>query len=82
MLISSHHWEDVVLAADVCIAAAVRTPMGSFQGSLASFSATDLGGLAIKGNTAASACKQQQQHSSIYLLSMHICTQISANHQP
>lgn len=33
---------------DVCIAAAVRTPMGSFQGSLASFSATDLGALAIK----------------------------------
>jgi hypothetical protein len=36
-------------SSDVCIAAAVRTPMGSFQGSLASFSATDLGAIAIKG---------------------------------
>eukprot|EP00882_Tetradesmus_deserticola_P020996 GHRQ01022690.1.p1 GENE.GHRQ01022690.1~~GHRQ01022690.1.p1 ORF type:complete len:240 (+),score=91.19 GHRQ01022690.1:249-968(+) len=34
---------------DVCIAAAVRTPMGVFQGSLSSFSATELGSFAIKG---------------------------------
>lgn len=33
---------------DVCIAAAVRTPMGAFQGALASFSATDLGAFAIR----------------------------------
>ncbi len=33
---------------DVVIVAAVRTPIGSFGGSLASFSATQLGGLAIK----------------------------------
>lgn len=34
---------------DVVIAAAVRTPMGAFQGSLSSFSATELGSIAIKG---------------------------------
>jgi acetyl-CoA C-acetyltransferase len=33
---------------DVVIIAAVRTPIGSFGGSLASFSATQLGGFAIK----------------------------------
>jgi acetyl-CoA C-acetyltransferase len=33
---------------DVVIVAAVRTPVGSFGGSLAAFSATQLGGLAIK----------------------------------
>ncbi len=33
---------------DVVIVAAVRTPIGSFGGSLASFSATQLGGFAIK----------------------------------
>lgn len=34
---------------EVYILTAVRTPMGSFGGSLASFSATDLGTIAIKG---------------------------------
>lgn len=34
---------------DVVIVAAVRTPIGSFGGSLSSFSATQLGGFAIKG---------------------------------
>jgi acetyl-CoA C-acetyltransferase len=34
---------------NVVIVAAVRTPIGSFGGSLAGFSATQLGGLAIKG---------------------------------
>jgi hypothetical protein len=49
VLVSASYTHEVLLAADVCIAAAVRTPMGSFQGSLSSFSATDLGALAIKG---------------------------------
>ena len=34
---------------EVVIVAAVRTPMGSFGGSLRSLSATQLGALAIKG---------------------------------
>jgi acetyl-CoA C-acetyltransferase len=34
---------------NVYIVSAVRTPIGSFGGSLASFSATDLGAIAIKG---------------------------------
>ncbi|GAB2478144.1 acetyl-CoA acetyltransferase [Hymenobacter qilianensis] len=34
---------------EVVIVAAVRTPIGSFGGSLASLSATDLGGIALKG---------------------------------
>lgn len=33
---------------DVVIASAVRTPMGSFRGSLASVSATELGAVAVK----------------------------------
>jgi acetyl-CoA C-acetyltransferase len=44
--------------ADVCIAAAVRTPIGAFQGSLSSFSATELGSLAIKGGAAAEGSMQ------------------------
>lgn len=34
---------------DVVIVSAVRTPIGSFQGSLSSLSATELGGIAVKG---------------------------------
>ena len=34
---------------DVVISSAVRTPMGGFQGDLDSFSASELGGMAIKG---------------------------------
>ena len=34
---------------DVVISSAVRTPMGSFQGKLDSFSASELGGQAIEG---------------------------------
>ena len=34
---------------EVGIVSAVRTPMGSFGGSLASISATKLGGIAIDG---------------------------------
>ena len=34
---------------EVVIVSAVRTPMGSFGGSLSSVSATTLGGVAIKG---------------------------------
>tara|TARA_B100000242_G_scaffold65835_1_gene40702 strand:- start:1149 stop:2324 length:1176 start_codon:yes stop_codon:yes gene_type:complete len=34
---------------DVVISSAVRTPMGSFQGDLDSFSASELGGMAIEG---------------------------------
>lgn len=37
------------MAKEVFIVAAVRTPIGSFGGSLKSFSATQLGGIAIKG---------------------------------
>lgn len=37
------------MAKEVFIVAAVRTPIGSFGGSLKSFSATQLGGFAIKG---------------------------------
>lgn len=36
----------------VYIAAVARTPIGSFNGSLAPFSATELGSLAIKGKKA------------------------------
>lgn len=39
----------LAMHADVCILSAARTPMGAFLGSLSSFSATDLGGIAIKG---------------------------------
>ncbi|KAI9349237.1 hypothetical protein BDR26DRAFT_678450 [Obelidium mucronatum] len=34
---------------DVFIVSAVRTPIGGFGGSLAQFSATQLGSIAIKG---------------------------------
>lgn len=34
---------------EVVIASAVRTPMGSFRGSLAPLSASELGAVAIKG---------------------------------
>ena len=33
----------------VCIVSAVRTPIGSFGGSLAGFTAVELGTLAVKG---------------------------------
>lgn len=33
---------------EVVIVSAVRTPIGSFRGSLASLSATELGGVAVK----------------------------------
>jgi hypothetical protein len=39
----------LAMHADVCILSAARTPMGAFLGSLSRFSATDLGGIAIKG---------------------------------
>jgi acetyl-CoA C-acetyltransferase len=41
--------KDVNMAKEVYIVAAARTPMGSFMGSLASISATQLGSTAIKG---------------------------------
>ena len=34
---------------DVVISSAVRTPIGGFQGDLDSFSASELGGMAIEG---------------------------------
>lgn len=34
---------------EVVIASAVRTPIGSFRGSLASLSASELGAVAVKG---------------------------------
>lgn len=34
---------------DVVIVSAVRTPIGSFRGSLSSLSATELGAVAVKG---------------------------------
>ena len=37
------------MSKEVFIVAAVRTPIGSFGGSLSSLSATQLGGIAIKG---------------------------------
>lgn len=39
----------IVTSNEVVIVDAVRTPIGSFQSSLSSLSATQLGGLAIKG---------------------------------
>ena len=37
------------MGAGVCIVGAVRTPIGGFQGSLTSLTATELGAIAIKG---------------------------------
>ncbi|NBU47714.1 MAG: acetyl-CoA C-acetyltransferase, partial [Flavobacteriales bacterium] len=37
------------MSKEVFIVSAVRTPMGSFMGSLSSISATELGSVAIKG---------------------------------
>lgn len=51
----------------VYIAAVARTPIGSFNGSLAPFSATELGSLAIKGMRATCACFGLDQ-SGIFLL--------------
>jgi acetyl-CoA C-acetyltransferase len=45
---------------EVYIVAATRTPIGSFGGSLASFSATQLGGLAIKSALEKSGLKPEQ----------------------
>lgn len=45
---------------EVVIVAAVRTPIGSFGGSLSSFSATQLGGFAIKGALEKSGLKPEQ----------------------
>jgi acetyl-CoA C-acetyltransferase len=44
---------------DVVIVAAIRTPVGSFGGSLASFSATQLGGFAIKAVVAKAGLKPE-----------------------
>jgi acetyl-CoA C-acetyltransferase len=38
----------MIMTKEVFIVAAVRTPIGSFGGSLKSFTATQLGGIAIK----------------------------------
>lgn len=59
--------------ADVCIAAAVRTPMGSFQGSLSSFSATDLGALAIKGEKDLAVCGAGSRSFAISCSSSNWC---------
>ncbi|MBW4891384.1 acetyl-CoA C-acyltransferase [Mucilaginibacter sp. HMF5004] len=45
---------------EVYIVAATRTPIGSFGGSLSSFSATQLGGLAIKAAVEKSGLKPEQ----------------------
>lgn len=45
---------------EVCIISAVRTPMGSFGGTLKSFSATQLGAIAIKGAIAKAGIKPEQ----------------------
>ena len=45
---------------DVVIVAAVRTPVGSFGGTLASFSATQLGGFAIKAAVEKAGLKPNQ----------------------
>ncbi|KAF9405594.1 erg10, acetyl-CoA C-acetyltransferase, partial [Podila epigama] len=44
----------------VYIVAIARTPIGSFNGSLASFSATELGSLAIKGALKKTDIKPEQ----------------------
>lgn len=41
----------IYVGTEVYIAAAVRTPLGGFNGSLASFSATKLGSIAIEGKS-------------------------------
>ena len=45
---------------EVVIVSAVRTPIGSFGGSLAQFSATQLGGFAIKGAIEKAGLKADQ----------------------
>jgi len=45
---------------EVVIVAAVRTPIGSFGGTLSSFSATQLGGIAIKGALEKAGLKPEQ----------------------
>ena len=45
---------------DIVIVSAVRTPIGSFGGSLASFSATQLGGFAIKSAVEKAGLKPEQ----------------------
>lgn len=45
---------------EVVIVAAVRTPIGSFGGTLSSFSATQLGGIAIKGAFERAGLKPEQ----------------------
>ena len=45
---------------EVVIVAAVRTPIGSFGGILSSFSATQLGGIAIKGALEKAGLKPEQ----------------------
>lgn len=65
--------------ADVCIAAAVRTPMGSFQGSLACFSATDLGAFAIRGvrrgvcDTALERARQWVYACGVHVMQLQLC---------
>lgn len=38
----------IYVSTDVCIVGVARTPMGGFLGSLSSFSATQLGSIAIE----------------------------------
>jgi len=45
---------------EVVIVSAVRTPIGSFGGTLSGFSATQLGGIAIKGALAKAGVKPEQ----------------------
>jgi len=40
---------DAVAASDICVVSAARTPIGSFQGALASLTAPQLGSAAIRG---------------------------------
>jgi acetyl-CoA C-acetyltransferase len=42
------------------IVSAVRTPIGSFGGSLASFKATELGSIAVKNAVSRAGTKHQQ----------------------
>jgi acetyl-CoA C-acetyltransferase len=48
MIASFHKKTNIKLMRDVVIVSACRTPIGSFGGALAGFSATQLGGIAIK----------------------------------
>ncbi len=52
---------------DVFITSAVRTPIGSFRGSLSSLPATKLGSIAISAAVERAEIQSEQVHKSVYL---------------